>query len=200
MEEVKRGLVYYDVPPAKALERRRPRNERRRGADRVGTLQGIAFQHGIRAGAVHRLLRRRSGSRRRRRQPAASASVVKSLDERITTSRWPILRRARRAGRPTSCTPRNSSRPPHVSDPERPASAAPWRISMFYLLTLPFRMFFGLLFGLLLPRPSPCSVPVRSCCCGSSFKAGVAALRAAVRAARDRPSAWRSRWSPWCSR
>ena len=59
---------------------------------------------------------------------------------------------------------------------------------MFFLLTLPFRIVFGLLFLLCSVRRS-CSS--RSCCCGSSIKAVVLAGGAAVRAAgRSAPRCW----------
>ena len=81
MEEVRRGLVYYDVPP-------KPSGAGGGGmsataADRHWHAAGAGVEHGVRAGAVHRLLRRlrvhedEEDSRR-------DAVVVKSLDERIT--------------------------------------------------------------------------------------------------------------------
>ena len=43
---------------------------------------------------------------------------------------------------------------------------------MLFLLTLPFRMLFGLLFGLLL-LPFVLALRSRSCCCGSSSRSVV---------------------------
>ena len=84
MEEVRRGLVYYDVPRPEAARRGRTSMSVTRFRSPIGAAQGLALEHGVRPGAVHRLLRLRSGSRRPSGRPAGRASVVKSLDERIT--------------------------------------------------------------------------------------------------------------------
>ena len=68
---------------------------------------------------------------------------------------------------------------------------------MFYLLTLPFRLFFCLLFGLMFLPFTILFLPFMLL--RLVLKAALALLRAAVRD-RDRgSSAWRSRWSPWRS-
>ena len=148
MEEVRRGLVYYDVPPLES--------SRQRGRMNVAEIQQLVFGvvQGVASSTVFILVLFIGFcvvvGFTKLKKTAGGAMVVKSLDEQMTapTDGLPA-RRARPMARSTSSRPRNFWRPPPVN---RGMFCLLFGI-LFFPIVLPFlilRFVLKLVFGLLM--------------------------------------------------